>query len=213
MCSKISEIPESERKLIVKWRNKGKTYDEISKLVNIYKSTIHYILKKSKFEGTVKNKYWLGRPKKLTEREERALISEIKKNPKISATKLAMIVKENFKKDVNLELCRRVLRENDYHARVPRKKPYISNINKKKRLKFAKEFISQDNAFWNEVIFSDKSKFNVFGSDAVLFGDKQIEMEVKNLCATVKHGGGSIMIWGCMAASGTGNLVYRRNNG
>jgi len=132
---------------------------EISKLLNINRSTIHYIIKKSKSERTVKNKYRSGRPKKLTEREERALIGEIKKNPKISATKLATIVKENFKKDVNPELCRRVLRENDYHARVPRKKPYISNINKQKRLKFAKEFISKDNVFWNKVIFSDESKF------------------------------------------------------
>jgi len=96
MCAKTSEIPESKRKLMVKWRNDGKTYGEISKLLNINRSTIHYIIKKSKSEETVKNKYRSGRPKKLTEREERALIGEIKKNPKISATKLATIVKENF---------------------------------------------------------------------------------------------------------------------
>jgi len=33
-------------------------------------------------------------------------------------------------------------------------------------------------------------------------------MEVKNLRATVKHGGSSIMIGECMAAGGTGNLVF-----
>jgi len=60
------------------------------------------------------------------------------------------------------------------------------------------------------VIFSDESKFNVFGSDGRSFVWRQAntEMEVKNLRATVKHGGGSIMIWGCMAAGGTGNLVF-----
>ncbi|KAH8419574.1 hypothetical protein KR222_006966, partial [Zaprionus bogoriensis] len=25
---------------------------------------------------------------------------------------------------------------------------------------------------------------------------------------TVKHGGGNVMVWGCMAASGVGNLVF-----
>lgn len=34
------------------------------------------------------------------------------------------------------------------------------------------------------------------------------ELEGKNLRKTVKHGGGSVMVWGCMAASGVGNLHF-----
>ncbi|VVC33255.1 Hypothetical protein CINCED_3A007839 [Cinara cedri] len=31
-------------------------------------------------------------------------------------------------------------------------------------------------------------------------------MELKNLQLTVKYGGGSVMVWGCMSAQGVGNL-------
>ena len=61
-----------------------------------------------------------------------------------------------FHKEVHPKLCRRILRDNDFHGRVPRKKPYINAVNHKKRLTFAKTYINKDDSFWNKVIFSDK---------------------------------------------------------
>lgn len=40
-----------------------------------------------------------------------------------------------------------------------------------------------------------------------LFIDDEMKLiRKKNTLPTVKHGGGSIMLWGCFAASGTGDL-------
>lgn len=33
-------------------------------------------------------------------------------------------------------------------------------------------------------------------------------MNPRNLRSTVKHGGGNVLVWGCMAASGVGNLHF-----
>lgn len=210
MSTKKSETSKCERELILKLHNENKSYLEIAKLLNRSKSTIHYIVKKSKTEGNITNKKRTGRPKKLTPREEKMIIREIKKNPSTSAPKLVGIVANNFGKDVHPELCRRVLRSNDYHGRIPRKKPYISKINKKKRLTFAKMYIDKDISFWNKVIFSDESKFNIFGSDGQHYVWRKCNtaLQIQNMIATVKHGGGSVMVWGCMAANGTGNLVF-----
>ncbi|GFT83541.1 HTH_Tnp_Tc3_2 domain-containing protein [Trichonephila clavipes] len=44
-------------------------------------------------------------------------------------------------------------------------KPFISLQNQKERLKFAKTHKMKTDNFWKKVIFSDESKFNIFGSD------------------------------------------------
>ena len=65
-------------------------------------------------------------------------------------------------------------------------------------------------SFWQKVLFSDESKFNIFGSDGrtMVWRKPNQEYNIKNLNPTVKHGGGSVMLWGCMAANGVGNLQF-----
>ncbi|GFU39471.1 transposable element Tc1 transposase [Trichonephila clavipes] len=62
------------------------------------------------------------------------------------------------------ETIRRVLRKAEYHGRNMRRKPFVSKVNRKKRIDFAKENENQDRNFWNSVIFSEESKF-IYGSD------------------------------------------------
>lgn len=41
-----------------------------------------------------------------------------------------------------------------------------------------------------------------------MFGVNQnTAFQQKNLIPTVKHGGGSIMVWGCFAAAGPGQVI------
>ncbi|CAK9832042.1 Transposable element Tc1 transposase [Anthophora retusa] len=210
MSGKKSETTKSEREIIVKLHAEGKSYKEIGAIVGRSKSTVCYIIKKINMDGNSANKVRSGRPKKLTPREEKAVLREVKKNPFISAPKLAAVVTRNFNKEIHAQLCRRILWNNNIHGRVPRKKPYISKKNKQLRLNFAKAFINKDTNFWNTVIFSNESKFNLFGSDGrqKVWRKPNTELELKNLRSTVKHGGGSVMVWGCMSANGPGNLVF-----
>ncbi|GFW96734.1 transposable element Tc3 transposase [Trichonephila clavipes] len=89
----------------------------------------------------------------------------VKIDPKISAPKIAASTSNTLGRSVSAETVRRVLRKAGYNGRVARKKPLIGKRNRVKRLKFTKEHILKPQQFWNEVIFSDESKFNIFGSD------------------------------------------------
>ncbi len=58
--------------------------------------------------------------------------------------------------------------------------------------------------YWNHVLWSDESKVNLFDADSVLQVRRRPGEEHQENCAlpTVKHGGGSIMVWDCMTTAG-----------
>lgn len=49
--------------------------------------------------------------------------------------------------------------------KVTRIKYFVNEINRNKRLEFAKEYANLPMEYWNRVILIDESKFNIFGSD------------------------------------------------
>ncbi len=69
---------------------------------------------------------------------------------------------------------------------------------------------TKDMDYWNHVLWSDETKINLFGSDGVMRVWRQPGEEYKDKCVLpkVKHGGGSVMVWGCMSAAGTGELQF-----
>ncbi len=76
--------------------------------------------------------------------------------------------------------------------------------------KARKDNQTKDMDYWNHVLGSDETKINLFGSDGVKRVWRQPGEEYKNKCVlpTVKHGGGSVMVWGYMSATGTGELQF-----
>ncbi len=79
-----------------------------------------------------------------------------------------------------------------------------------KCLTFAKEYVNKPSTFWKTVIFFNESKYNLFGSDGhgYEWRKKNCELQTENLVPTVKFGGGEVLLWGGMTASGVGNLVF-----
>ncbi|GFT05189.1 transposable element Tc1 transposase [Trichonephila clavipes] len=198
-----------ERKLVIKLSNEGKSQLNIAKVVGRSVNCIQKILQKFK-TGMLANNEGRGRKKIMNSITERRVIHQVKIDPKISAPKIAASTSNTLGRSVSAETARRVLRKAGYNGRVARKKPLIGKRNRVKRLKFAKEHILKPQQFWNEVIFSDESKFNIFGSDGrrMVSRKPNASHHPKHTIPTVKHGGGSVMVWGCMAASGVGKLVF-----
>ncbi|GFY16002.1 transposable element Tc1 transposase [Trichonephila clavipes] len=187
----------------------GKSLGNIAKVVGRSVNCIQKSCKNLK-TGILPNNEGRGRKKIINSITERRVIHQVKIDPKISTPKIAASTSNTLGRSVSAETVRRVLRKAGYNGRVARKKPLIGKRNRVKRLKFAKEHILKPQQFWNEVIFSDESKFNIFGSDGrrMVWRKPNTSHHPKHTIPTVKHGAGSVMVWGCMAASGVGKPVF-----
>lgn len=103
---------------------------------------------------------------------------------------------------------RRRLRAAGLHGRRPVKKPLISHKNRKARLEFARRHLHWTRHQWENILWSDESKFMLFGSDGATFVRRPVNTRYsqKYQIPTVKHGGGSLMVWGCFSGHGVGPL-------
>lgn len=210
MGSKKCETNVSQRKIILYLHNQGKSYAEIGEMMDRSRYTIRSIIQRFTGTASLQSEKRTGRPKALSDRERSQIVRKVKKNPRISSTQIAAEVKEEMGKDIHPITVRRTLHEADYRSRVARRKPLISKANQTKRLAYAKEYISKPRDFWDSVLFSDESKFNIFQSDGrqTVWRKPNTELQKKNLAATVKHGGGGVIVWGCMSAAGVGELEF-----
>lgn len=199
-----------ERKTIVKLVCQGKTYREVREIVSRSFSSVRTVINKWKNNGTLINKIERGRKKNLSSKNDRYIRRQIEKEPKKPTNNLTAEVYAMIERPISKETIRRTLQNQGFSGRISRKKPFISDVNRKKRLEFAKQYINHGPEFWKHVIFSDESKFNIFGSDGkqIVWRKPNTELDKKNLQYIVKRGGGNVMVWGCMAAGGVGNLEF-----
>uniref|UniRef100_A0A8C5Q120 HORMA domain-containing protein n=1 Tax=Leptobrachium leishanense TaxID=445787 RepID=A0A8C5Q120_9ANUR len=84
---------------------------------------------------------------------------------KVRVTTDPCVTAEELRKDlsdvgteVSAQTIRRTLRNEDLHARTPRRTPLLSPKNKKSRLQYAKSHVDKPQKFWDSVLWTDETK-------------------------------------------------------
>ena len=77
-------------------------------------------------------------------------------------------------------------------------------------MEYAKNYREKPSGFWNKVLWSDESKFNLFGSyeKVVVWRSPKEEFGPECTIPIAKHGGGNVKCWACFLSSGAGNLIF-----
>ena len=143
------------------------------------------------------------RPPKLTDRAGRAFIREAAQRPKVTLKEL-----QSSTAETGVSVHRTTISHTLHRAGQKKKKPLVSDKNRKAHFEFAKRHVGDSPNVLRKVLWSDETKILLFGHHRkhYVWRKPNTSHHPRNTIPTVRHGGGSIMLRGCSEA-GTGKLV------
>jgi len=127
---------------------------KISNLLSIPESTVRGIIKRNQNSTTpIKNKR-TGRPRKLSEREERYILRIVRQEPKLTYTEL----EAKLRFHISRKTYYRILKRYGIINRLAKKRPHLEEDHAKARLAWAKGHKDWTFDEWKHVFWSDESK-------------------------------------------------------
>ena len=100
------------------------------------------------------------------------------------------------------------------YGRRPRRTPLLSQRHEEARLQFARTYPSKPQSLWENVLWTDETKVELFSKacHSTVYRKWIEAYKEKYMVPTVEYVGGSKMFWGCFAASGTGCIDCVQEN-
>ena len=137
-------------------------FKKIANTLKLSCSTVAKTIQRFNRTGSTQNRPRHGRPKKLSARAQCHIQRLSLENRRMSAASVAAEVEGVG----GAQTIRRPLHQIGLHGCRPRRKPLLKMMDKKACKQFAKGKQTKDMDYWN-VLWSDETKINLFGSDGV----------------------------------------------
>lgn len=201
----VKKTPIDKHQQILKLKEEGKSTREIAKIVGCSNATVSRI-KPLNDQG--KHKAKIGRPRELDMHDVRYICRLVSTGKCGTATQVQQELRDYTGILVSANTILRVLCQNGYHSCLKKKRPQLKKSHRAARCQFEKHHRNWGLADWSKVIWSDETKICLKGSDSRdrCFHKDGERLQDHHVTPTWKFSAGSIMVWGCMLASGVGYL-------
>lgn len=206
--SRGKRCTEAQRQVIQQMNSRGSTVGEIATILNCSRKMVYNAIKHIRTFGSFKNVGQCPRPRKTTRKEDSLIYRASVADPFKSSTAIQKDISTKFGINISSRTVRRRLNEKNLRGCIVQHKPLVSKKNLRSRILFAREHINKPMIFWKNTLWSDESKFCRFGSDGkkYVWRPPNMQHNPKYTSKTVKHGGGSVMVWAAFSGHGVGPI-------
>jgi len=182
--------------MVIDQHQAGINIQQIARLLKLEPSTVCRFIKKFKDTGTVADRKRSGPPKKTNAAEDRQIVIISKRNRRFTTPEIAAEINRGRRDPVCVPTVKSRLNKVGLYGRIAVRKPLLRPQYKKKRLEWAKRHRYWTTSDWNKVLWSDESKFEIFGSKRRVIVRRLAGERVSDQCvvSSVKHGRGSVII-------------------
>ncbi|CAF3491798.1 unnamed protein product [Rotaria sp. Silwood2] len=197
-----------KKKNIIALHDAGMSQHEISRQLHISRQCIRQTIRKFDQLHTVATKPGGGRPKKVTDRQKRAIKLEQLRDDTLSLADLLRYAYINLNLTITRQTVSRILREFNMVSYTAPRKPRTTPIQRSNRLRWCHEHLSWSVNDWSNVIFSDETNFEILNRKNRIYirrfrtDSTRFERYQKRV-----HKGGGIGLWSYLTCHGLGPLV------
>ncbi|GFX96488.1 transposable element Tc1 transposase [Trichonephila clavipes] len=195
----MTNLSEFEKGMIFGIRCAGCSVTETAIYLGRARSTVSAVMTAYKKCGNVTSgKHNSGRKRKLTDGNKRVLTRIVAQKRKQSLSQITSEVNSHLRNPISARTVQRELHASNLYGRVGIRKPLVTARHALQQRQWCRTHRQWTPQKWQQVIWSDESTFTQFQTTGRVYVWRTPKEAFAPECIvpTVKHGGGSLMVWG-----------------
>ena len=214
MAEKRKELKFEEKKIILALDESGMSARTIAKMFGRSNSCVSRILKRFRDCGTLENNSRSGRPRKVTDRDQRSLGKIVRDDRRQTLSEITSNV--NVGKDGTSVCAKRTVQRHLHHVgyscRTVRKTMVVREANRRLRLQWCRAKRHWTLRQWKDILFTDEMMVVIRGDTGRIKVWRRVGEKWRPECLGVmKMAPGQtlkIMVWGSISYFGLGSLAF-----